>query len=102
MRRPGRILTAALGLMLIVACSKQAQTSASADLKSAGHSLDRAVVDVAHDPALKGVAGDARNFGREAAADIKHAGADAKSSAHDVADDTRHSVHRATDDKSNG
>jgi hypothetical protein len=91
------VLIALAGLALIAACSKQTQTSASSDLKSAGRSLDRAVTDVAHDPALKGAGADARKLGQEAATDLRHAGQQAKSATQGAADDTKHAAHRATD-----
>jgi hypothetical protein len=81
-----RAVSVALLLALGIAsgCSRHDNNQVASDLKDAGNSIDRAAVDVAHDPAWKKVGADLHDVGHDMAKDAQATGEKAKGAADDV------------------
>jgi hypothetical protein len=99
------LLAAIAALALTAACSRDDDHRASADMKDAGHSVDKTAASVAHNPEVKSAAADLRHAGHIVAVDTRKAAAEAKVATHKLAADTRGAAHDVThhdrsDDKS--
>jgi len=96
MRHHTQPLAFIIALGLISACSRHDDSQVAGDLKGAGHDVDHAAGQVAHNPDIKAAEAQFRAAGRDAGRDFRKATAEARAAARALAADTRHAAHDVT------
>jgi hypothetical protein len=84
MRRAAILLLA----LALAACGRRHDHHVANDLKDAGHSVDRSLARLSHDPDLKQAAADLKQAGKDARVDLRQAAAEARAAARRIEHDT--------------
>jgi hypothetical protein len=84
MRRAGFLLLA----LALAACQRHHDDHhVASDLQDAGHSVDRSLARLSHDPDVKRAAADLKQAGKDAGKDLSQAAAEARAAARRFKDD---------------